>query len=90
MQMTAQRIYHALQDFEGEGDLNAARAGFMEWALCLPDGCHPPHEARRALLHLEALPRGTQASQMFVGLLRDASADLPAPKRRGGRRRLLH
>ncbi len=93
--MSATQIFLALQEFEGEAGArrDAAQAGFLEWALSLPASCNAPFEARRALLHLEAIPNSKSAARLFVDYLRDASHQLPTPSRRGGasaRRRVLH
>lgn len=93
--MTAQQIYRALQDFDGAASAcrDAAKAGFLEWAMGLPCASSAMSEARSALLHIEALPGDARAAQIFIGYLRDASQVLPAPVRRGGagaRRRVLH
>ena len=93
--MRAQQIYIALQEFEGAARAcsDAAKAGFLEWAMSLPSASHAPREARRALLHIEAMPEDARAAQLFIAHLRAASQTLPAPTRRGGakaRRRVLH
>ncbi len=93
--MKAAQIYRALQDFDGIGAAcrDAAKAGFLEWAMGLPNSGSAARAAQDALLHIEALPDDAQAAQLFVAHLRAASHDLPTPVRRGGakaRRRVLH
>lgn len=72
---------------------DAARAGFLEWALSLPQGANPSAEARLALGDIDANAAQDDAAQLFVGYLHAASAPLPTPLRRGGssaRRHPLH
>ncbi|MGB7318094.1 MAG: hypothetical protein WBC85_09030 [Planktotalea sp.] len=93
--MSAKQIFQALQDFDGEGaaSRDAANAGFLEWALSLPLSSSARREAKRALVHLDAIPEPATAAQLFIAHLRVASCALPDPVRRGGaraRRRVLH
>ena len=93
--MRAQQIYRALQEFDGVGHAcnDAAKAGFLEWAISLPNASHAAREAQQALIHLEAMPVEARAAQLFIAHLRAASHALPVPIRRGGakaRRRVLH
>lgn len=93
--MRAQQIYTALQEFDGAARAcsDAAKAGFLEWAMSLPCSSSPMREARRALLHIDALPDEARAAQLFIAHLRAASHALPVPIRRGGaraRRQMLH
>ena len=93
--MTAKQIFTALQDVKGGSRVNsdAAKAGFLEWALTLPVGASATIEARRALRQFEKTPMGASAAQLFIAHLRAASQALPVPKRRGGasaRRGVLH
>lgn len=93
--MTAQKILEALQDVKGGylANSEAAKAGFLEWALTLPKGATASVEARRALRQFDKTPIGASAAQLFIAHLRAASHALPTPKRRGGasaRRRTLH
>lgn len=93
--MSVRQIFQALQEFDGESRAQraAAQAGFLEWALSLPESSNAPHEARRALLNLDALPSHASAAGLFVDYLRAASHSLPSPTRRGGasaRRARMH
>jgi hypothetical protein len=93
--MSATQIFHALQEFDGgrAASCEAAKAGFLEWAMGLGLETDAACEAQRALLHIEALPEDGQAEQLFLEHLKCASRVLPHPKRRGGakaRRRMLH
>lgn len=93
--MTAQRIFLALQDVDGVGraSQDAAKAGFLEWAMTLPCARNAASAAKDALLHIEAMHTDTSAARQFLDHLRCASCALPTPIRRGGakaRRRVLH
>lgn len=93
--MTAQQIYMALQEVDGgaRANVQAAKAGFLEWAMSLPCGANACTEAQRALPLFEASAPRASAAKLFIGYLRDASQPLPRPKRRGGasaKRRILH
>ncbi|WP_293447108.1 hypothetical protein [Planktotalea sp.] len=93
--MTADKIMQALQDVEGNAAVarDAAKAGFLEWAMTLPIDANPCVEARQALCYINVAPADADAAHYFVAYLRDASQMLSAPTRRGGssgRRRVLH
>lgn len=92
--MSADLIFTALQDHvrDSAQGRDAARAGFLEWALTLPSDADAAKEAKTALRTLEARSQVSSAALDFLGYLRDASGHLPAPVRRGGagaRRRVL-
>lgn len=93
--MKAQQIFRALQDVDGSAHahVQAAKAGFLEWAMTLPKGSNASKEAQRALPLFGDFSHRAEAADLFVGYLRDASQPLPSPKRRGGaagKRRVLH
>ncbi len=93
--MSAQQIFKALQDVDGTAQVNtqAAKAGFLEWAMTLPSGANACLEAQRALPQFETCLGNASAAQLFVAYLRDASRPLPLPQRRGGasaKRRVFH
>jgi hypothetical protein len=93
--MTADKIMQALQDVQGSAAVAgaAAKAGFLEWVMTLPNGANACTEAKQALCYIDVLPLDAEAAHLFVGYLRAASQGLPAPTRRGGsmwRRRTLH
>ena len=93
--MTAKQIFHALQECDGasRAQRDAAKAGFLEWAMTLPSASSARREARLALFHLDAMSAHCDAAHLFIGYLRAASEVLPTPVRRGGasaRRRVLH
>ena len=69
----------------------AARTGFLEWALAAQDGV-PSYLAARADLARVKNPESlSPAAQRFVDFLTDAARmPMSPPKRRGGRRRVLH
>ena len=93
--MTAQQIFYALQDFEGEtrASQDAAKAGFLEWAMTLPKGTKATVAAKSALWELSRKRTETSAARLFKSYLDEASRELPRATRRGGatgRRKLLH
>ena len=91
--MVFSRIMGALaaSNTTGAQAVEAARMGFLEWVFSATEG-HPAHLVARA--DLKRLPDGaalSPAAQHFVGFLTDAAeTPIENPKRRGGRRRVLH
>ena len=93
--MTAQQIFKALQDVDGtaHAHVQAAKAGFLEWAMTLPKGANTCMEAQRALPFFSDFSHTAGAAKLFVGYLRDAWRPRAGAKRRGGaagKRRVLH
>jgi len=93
--MSAQQIFKALLDVDGNAHVmaQAAKAGFLEWAMTLPKGTDACDEALRVLRFFPCGTCDADAAHLFVAYLRDASRPLPTPKRRGGaaaKRRVIH
>ena len=75
------QIFHALQEFDGgrAASCEAAKAGFLEWAMGLGLETDAACEAQRALLHIEGFnQKDGQAAQLFLEHLKCASRVLPA------------
>ena len=73
--------------------MDAARAGFLEWAFALPLDMPPRQAAREALAGLGGLSVQSAAARGFVELLEETVLwPMPTPVRRGGRagRHRLH
>lgn len=87
------QIFKSLDDMDacGAGALEAARMGFLEWALSLDGDIPADQAARNALARLPRACDPSPAAEAFLDYLMQAA--LPrhgAPKRRGGRRRILN
>lgn len=90
--MMAYRILCALQqsDISNGQAQDAARAGFLEWVIGLPNGADAALEAQRALSVLHVGGQANPAAHLFLGYLEQATQPQNAPVRRGGRKRVLH
>ncbi|CUH76250.1 hypothetical protein [Tropicibacter naphthalenivorans] len=90
--MPATQIVHHLEEVSDLRAEEAARQGFLEWALTLPLDASPAMEARKALGQLAPECPHSRAAGAFLDMLRQAArACAMAPVRRGGRsRRVLH
>lgn len=78
--MEGKRIFTALQSDAALTDA-AARSGFLEWILGLPEGVSAKREAMRLL---QELPDGemTVSAEAFKGYLEACLWDVAAPRRR--------
>lgn len=87
------RIYRGLDRLELHGGpaRDAARMGFLEWVFALePDVC-AARVARTELARLPDANAPSPAAAAFLGFVAEAArADRIAPRRKGGRRRVLH
>ncbi|MDU8912349.1 hypothetical protein [Aestuariicoccus sp. MJ-SS9] len=89
--MTARRIFDGLQSIDSAEAQDAARAGFLEWALSLPCGAAPAAAAAEALGRIGCCATASRAARLFAGYLAQASVcDPRRPARRGGRAGRLH
>lgn len=82
--MEGKRIFNALQCDAGLTEV-AAKSGFLQWVLGLPEGASPRREAMRVLQDLpdEGLTRSAEA---FCEYLKACSWAGASPRRRGRRR----
>lgn len=89
--MTLNQILLALNGQPDHDDPAAlARMGFLEWVGSAPPDFDPPRAARAAMIHMHGFIANAPAVGHFRALLRSAAQPLPHPRRRGGRRRMLH
>lgn len=84
--MEAKKIMAALQDNAELGE-QAARAGFLQWMLTLPDGVSMRDEAKRALVDLPDAHLNPSALA-FRECLEACTWPVTTPRRRG--RRAVH
>ena len=78
-------------DSTGVQAVQAARLGFLEWALTLSDGALPHMAARADLVRAKTARAHSAAARQFLAYLEDAAeAPRANPTRRGGRKRVLN
>lgn len=93
--MSATRIMRSLEEVT-DSQVEAAelaRAGFLRWVLCLPEGSGPRREAALAVSSLQSCAPQTDAGRAFLSLLEMACLPSAVPRRKGGvraRRQALH
>ncbi len=91
--MVMSRILGGLDamDLNGADAVQAARLGFLEWALSRDGDQCARQEARTALALLRPRASYSRAARCFLSYLDEAAAAPAAPPiRRGGRKRVLN
>ncbi|MDK3017996.1 hypothetical protein [Pseudodonghicola flavimaris] len=87
-------ILQALRDLPEEVDPEvAARMGYLEWVMTLPEGCPEAAAAEVAEQRAAPLARNSRPVALFCGYLRqtrELSVPASAPTRRGGGGRRRH
>ncbi len=87
------RIFDGLDamDVHGPGAFEAARLGFLEWVITLDVATDAREAARAALVDLPDEAGASPAARAFLSYLGQAAeSSVQPPRRKGGRRRILH